>query len=120
MSGSCEPSVTSPPTSRSRRSPSSVTRQSRRGKHPARGTLFRAILWAFLGLVAALMLLRVARAPDPSTADGERTAIAQLAYLGDGDLEARADRMQEVFPEGRVFTLALYGLAWVDVGRGTA
>lgn len=45
-----------------------------------------------------------------------RLARAQLEYLGDG-LEPRADEMQELFPEGRVFTLALYGAAWVNVGR---
>lgn len=65
------------------------------------------------------MLVRVALAPDPATAAGTRTALAQLAHLDSG-LDASADRMQELFPEGRVFTLALYGLAWVDVGRGAA
>ena len=45
-----------------------------------------------------------------------RLARAQLAYLGDG-LEQRADDMQRLFPEGRVFTLALYGAAWVNLGR---
>src|SRR6478736_427839 len=45
-----------------------------------------------------------------------RLARAQLAFLGDG-LEQRADEMQQLFPEGRVFTLALYGAAWVNVGR---
>ena len=52
-------------------------------------------------------------------ADAARTphlARAQLAYLGDG-LEPRADAMQRLFPEGRVFMLALYGAAWVNVGR---
>lgn len=62
------------------------------------------------------MMIRVARAPDPSTSTGTRTAIAQLAYL-ESDLDARADRMQRLFPEGRVFTLALYGLTWIDIGR---
>jgi len=65
------------------------------------------------------MLWRMAMAPRPDTPAGTRAAVAQLAYLERG-LEARADRMQELFPEGRVFTLALYGLAWVDVGRGAA
>ncbi len=61
---------------------------------------------------------RVARAPDPADAGSTRVALAQLAHLRPG-LQARADAMQEIFPEGRVFTLVLYGLAWVDVGRGT-
>ncbi|HEX6747725.1 MAG TPA: hypothetical protein VF092_10580 [Longimicrobium sp.] len=64
------------------------------------------------------MLGRALLAPDPATDAGTRTAIAQLAHLEDG-LEAQANAMQELFPEGRVFTLALYGLAWVDIGRGT-
>jgi len=64
------------------------------------------------------MLWRAARPPLPDTPAGTRVALAQLAHLGDG-LEARADGMQALFPEGRVFTLALYGLAWVDIGRAT-
>ncbi|HEX8693006.1 MAG TPA: hypothetical protein VF746_11335 [Longimicrobium sp.] len=76
----------------------------------------RACLWALGLAVSALALARAALAPDPATPAGTRVALAQLAHLGRG-LEARADEMQEYFPEGRVFTLALYGLAWVDVGR---
>lgn len=41
---------------------------------------------------------------------------AQLQYLSDG-LEPRADAMQKLFPEGRVFMLALYGGTWVNLGR---
>ncbi|HEU0054422.1 MAG TPA: hypothetical protein VFQ39_14640, partial [Longimicrobium sp.] len=69
-------------------------------------------------LVALVMLARGVLAPEPGTERGTRAATAQLRYLGRG-LEARGDAMQELFPEGRVFTYALYGLAWVDVGRGT-
>lgn len=76
-------------------------------------------MWTITLLVSSLMLGRVALAPDPATPDGTHIVLAQLAYLENG-LEERADRMQDLFPEGRVFTLALYGLAWVDVGRGTA
>lgn len=79
----------------------------------------RAVAWALPACVSLLMLGLVALSPAPDTAAGTRAAIAQLNHL-DGGLEARADRMQQLFPEGRVFTLALYGLAWVDVGRGTA
>jgi hypothetical protein len=74
--------------------------------------------WAFAALISLLAIGRVVLAPDPSDAGSTRVALAQLAHLRPG-LEARADAMQELFPEGRVFTLALYGLAWVDVGRGT-
>jgi len=90
----------------------------RRSGPSARRTL-RAIGWALCLLVSTLMLGRVALAPDPASPAGTRTALAQLAHLDSG-LERRADEMQELFPEGRVFTLALYGLAWVDVGRGAA
>lgn len=68
-------------------------------------------------LLSLLAMGRVAGAPDPADADATRVALAQLAHLKPG-LEARANDMQEIFPEGRVFTLVLYGLAWVDVGRG--
>ncbi|HEX9940127.1 MAG TPA: hypothetical protein VGB15_23525 [Longimicrobium sp.] len=89
-----------------------------RSSSPA-GRALRAFVWTITLLVSSLMLGRVALAPDPATPAATRTALAQLAYLENG-LEERADRMQELFPEGRVFTLALYGLAWVDIGRGTA
>lgn len=74
--------------------------------------------WVLCLLVSALMLGRVALAPEPDTPGATRTALAQLAWLDEG-LEARADRMQDLFPEGRVFTLTLYGLTWVEIGRGT-
>ncbi|MFL5538355.1 MAG: hypothetical protein ACJ8J0_05155, partial [Longimicrobiaceae bacterium] len=90
----------------------------KRKRPPARRGL-RVFGWVLCLLASVLMLGRVWLAPDPSAASGTRTAIAQLDYL-ENDLEARADRMQELFPEGRVFTLTLYGLAWVDIGRGTA
>ncbi|MCA1788918.1 MAG: hypothetical protein LC667_03380, partial [Thioalkalivibrio sp.] len=70
-------------------------------------------------LLSLLAMVRVAWAPDPADARSTRVVLAQLAHLRPG-LEARANAMQEIFPEGRVFTLVLYGLAWVDVGRGTA
>jgi hypothetical protein len=78
-----------------------------------------AVFACGLGVLLSLLAIgRVVRAPDPSDAGGTRVALAQLAHLKPG-LEARANGMQEIFPEGRVFTLVLYGLAWVDVGRGT-
>jgi hypothetical protein len=95
-----------------------VTRPAPRSRPPVRRAL-RTLGWALCLLISALMLGRAALAPDPATAAGTRAALAQLAHLESG-LETRADRMQALFPEGRVFTLALYGLAWVDVGSGTA
>ncbi|HEX6040209.1 hypothetical protein [Longimicrobium sp.] len=70
-------------------------------------------------LISTMAIGRVAFAPDPEDHDrATRVALAQLEYLRPG-LEARADQMQAYFPEGRVFTLALYGLTWVDIGLGT-
>ncbi|MFL5382247.1 MAG: hypothetical protein ACJ8GN_07000 [Longimicrobiaceae bacterium] len=95
-----------------------MIRPARRNRPPARSGL-RVFGWVLCLLASTLMLGRVWLAPDPTGPSGTRTAVAQLAWLENG-LEARADEMQELFPEGRVFTLALYGLAWVDIGRGTA
>jgi len=47
-------------------------------------------------------------------------AVASLRWLSD-DLDGKANRMQTLFPEGRVFTAALTGIAWAQVGvRDTA
>lgn len=83
------------------------------------GRALRACGWGLLALLSALALGRVVAAPDPAGARSTRVALAQLAHLRP-ELEAKANAMQEWFPEGRVFTLALYGLAWVDVGRGAS
>jgi hypothetical protein len=92
----------------------------RRPRKPA-GRLSRAArgtAWALVALVSLVAIARVALAPDPSGSRAARVATAQLEWLRPG-LEARANDMQMLFPEGRVFTLALYGLTWVDVGLGT-
>lgn len=81
--------------------------------------ILRGIGWGLVALAALVAVVRVARAPDPADARAPRVALAQLEWLRPG-LEARADDMQMLFPEGRVFTLALYGLTWVEVGRGTS
>jgi hypothetical protein len=90
-----------------------------RRRRPRRRSRWGAFAWGLAALLSLLAIGRVVRAPDPSGAEGTRVALAQLAHLKPG-LEARANAMQALFPEGRVFTLALYGLAWVDVGRGTS
>src|SRR4051812_40284481 len=59
--------------------------------------------------------VRRERAGDRASAFKEKSRAARV--LSDG-LEARADAMQTLFPEGRVFMLALYGGTWVNVGRG--
>lgn len=45
------------------------------------------------------------------------TAIAQLRFLAKALDEGGAERMQSMFPEGYVFTWALYGLASAQVAR---
>jgi hypothetical protein len=45
------------------------------------------------------------------------TAIAQLRFLEKSLAAGEADRMQSLFPEGYVFTWALYGLASAQVAR---
>lgn len=83
-----------------------------------RSRILRSAAWALVALVSLLAMSRVAMAPDPADARTTRVATAQLAHLRP-ELEARSNDMQMLFPEGRVFTLALYGLTWVDVGLGT-
>ncbi len=61
--------------------------------------------------VAWLMLLNV-RAHRP---DDLAVTVAQLRFLGDALDEGAAVRMQQMFPEGYVFTWALTGLASAQV-----
>lgn len=90
-----------------------------RRREPGRfSRVLSALGWGLGALLAVLAIGRVLLAPDPSGTGGTRVALAQLAHLRP-ELEAHADAMQDLFPEGRVFTLTLYGLAWVDVGRGS-
>jgi hypothetical protein len=63
-----------------------------------------------LGCIALLNL----RAHRPGDVD---TAIAQLRFIQHALSEDAADRMQRIFPEGHVFTRALYGLASAQVAR---
>ena len=79
----------------------------------------RLMRWASVVvlLLVASALLGMLYASERLTAlSSERFTRAQLASLAEG-LEERADGMQRLFPEGRVFTLALYGAAWVNIGR---
>jgi hypothetical protein len=79
----------------------------------------RVIRWAGIAallLVASALLGSLYASERVTAASADRFTRAQLAHLAE-DLEQRADGMQRLFPEGRVFTLALYGAAWVNVGR---
>jgi len=49
---------------------------------------------------------------------GADDAVAQLRYLDDAIADGAATDMQRLFPEGFLFTHALVGLAWIDVGLG--
>ena len=40
--------------------------------------------------------------------------LSQLNYLQTEIHNHGADKMQEIFPEGKVFSLSLYGLTWID------
>ena len=83
--------------------------------------------WAALAVgvvlvaVGARTLWLAAAAPRSTWAWDERT-LAQLRFLSDTPetLDAHAEAMQGPFPEGRLFTLALTGLAWDALAdRGT-
>lgn len=71
---------------------------------------------ALIGLGARMGWVTVF-APQSQTAWDDRTR-AQLQFLSDEPetLEAHADAMQRLFPEGRLFTIALTGLAWHRIG----
>lgn len=68
-----------------------------------------------MGVVVGLMggrgLWIVAVAPAPASVEWDDRTAAQLRFLS-GNLETQADAMQTLFPEGRLFTIALTGLAW--------
>ena len=51
----------------------------------------------------------------PTESETRDRAVASLRFLSD-DLGAHGDAMQAWFPEGRVFTVSLAGIAWAHVG----
>lgn len=69
------------------------------------------------GLLATLVLLGNVRLHRPGS-DG--TTQAQLNFLAQSLDGGAAVRMQQWFPEGYVFTWALYGLASAQLARGKA
>lgn len=54
-------------------------------------------------------------APGASTSVRADQSLASLRWLS-RDLASKADRMQRSFPEGRLFTVALTGMGWAEVG----
>ena len=77
-------------------------------------TLFRTS--AILIAAAAIFFLAIlnVRLYQPGRVD---TAISQLRFLKQSLSEGGAERMQLFFPEGYLFTLALYGLTSANVAR---
>lgn len=75
---------------------------------------FRAGLALILLALLALGNLRLHRPGDTGT------TVAQLRYLERALDRGAARRMQEMFPEGYVFTWALYGAACAQVARSGA
>ena len=77
-----------------------------------------AALVAALCLAFGARVLWIAAVPPGSGGDGDRRTLAQLQFLSEDleTLERHADAMQALFPEGRLFTIALTGLAWANVG----
>ncbi len=77
----------------------------------------------FILLLVAIILLvlnvRLYKDVDvPAFADELHSeTIQQLNFLGDALRNGAADDMQALFPEGFVFTNALYGLSWTQVAR---
>ena len=80
----------------------------------ARGLGWAASALAILLGVRGLFLL--ATLPDAGSEAWDARTVAQLRFLSD-DLGAHGDAMQRLFPEGRVFTVALTGLGWTEIGR---
>ena len=75
-----------------------------------------AALAGALCLALGARVLWVAAFPPVAGPGGERT-LAQLRFLSHdaATLERHADAMQALFPEGRLFTVALTGLAWANL-----
>lgn len=86
-----------------------ISRRLRYGRHHRASPIpVKRVLLGIIALALAFLLLLNVRLHRPG---GPGTVQAQLRYL-EGALEyGAADDMQRLFPEGYVFTWALYGLA---------
>lgn len=84
------------------------------------------MLWSVVLVAGVRGLWIVTAGPDPGEQSWDDRTAAQLDFLtfggaSDGDpLADRADAMQRLFPEGRLFTLALTGLAWHHLAERAA
>ncbi|MEM1118431.1 MAG: hypothetical protein AAGJ11_18125, partial [Bacteroidota bacterium] len=74
------------------------------------------VLGGVMVLLGGRGLWILASGPAPGAEAWDARTVAQLRFLSDG-LDRKADAMQRQFPEGRLFTLALTGIAWAEVDR---
>jgi len=82
-------------------------------------------MWRYVGLGTGALLsswvvwvnIGVHRAPRVGSEEELVAARAQLAYLEQRMHAGLPDAMQRLFPEGAVFTDALYGLAWCQLAQ---
>ena len=63
------------------------------------------------------VLLVVVQVRFHHTEQSTTEVVAQLRFLRDELRGGAGERMQELFPEGYVFSHVLYGLTWTDVAR---
>lgn len=84
------------------------------------------MLWGVVLVVGVRGLWIAVAGPNPAGQTWDDRIAAQLDFLtfsrvGEGEpLSDRADAMPRLFPEGRLFTLALTGLAWHHLGERAA
>ena len=74
------------------------------------------LLCLAVAIVGARGLVVAFSAPASDTEAWRWRAYAEILFLNT-DLADKADAMQELFPEGRVFTATLTGLAQADLGK---
>ncbi|MBK9194191.1 MAG: hypothetical protein IPO17_04210 [Flavobacteriales bacterium] len=80
----------------------------------------RFIHFLVAGVLSVLLLwinIAVHRAPAIGSAEEDEALKEQLAFLEPRVRDGLAAEMQQLFPEGRVFTYALYGLAWCGLAE---
>ncbi|MER7008134.1 hypothetical protein ABT297_34515 [Dactylosporangium sp. NPDC000555] len=81
--------------------------------------VMRVLRLVLAALVTVCALGGLARLHSPTLGPGG-AAVRQLGFLRAELDDGAGDAAQAMFPEGYFFPHALYGLAWVDVGRHRA
>lgn len=72
---------------------------------------------SFLLLLILLMNFRLHHKQEFSLSLPEKDVLLQLEYLSGILRDGAGENMQAMYPEGYVFTFAMYGLAWTEVAR---